>query len=844
MAVTHLSLVDSQTWIYPPQTYTGYDGIYKKKNHWYNGHSVLDRRGKRMYQAGNSASDGNYNGNMMSFFFFKGNGLNLKQFVQSIGGSKKITKIILRVTCGHSWYSSMNMRVCMGPYWNTTNKWGQGGFTEATADSYDGLGIKHLTTISIAKGSRKEIDLTQWKSYFDTYETLAMYVPGAYNKDYNAYGWIYGHLNSGSNIPQLEIHYNTNSAPNPPGIAIHNATDSHGYMTPNLTFSIINNGDPDNNISSTPYAYQLYDQNGNLFSNQGWFSSEYHQVSLEGHRGRTVRLRARIRDYEGLEAYNDKYLYVNQQPYWTNGSANAVMMWFESGVTNSVFKDNITIRWPAAYDPHSAHNNNLRYSIYCQKGTDVGPGGDNAEALVAWGLTGTSYTLNAASMKIPVAKGERIYFSVWVSDGLEWSTYRLTSSWIYREKPPTSPTNVSPTGGHYESSVDVSWSASSGSNGTTVSYYKVVLLNKYNEHAWTYHSNTPYMTCTHLSQIARGDTFRFMVTAIDNLGNESTAAYSGTCKRNSAPTNPKNFRVNSNKTHFKGTIPLIWTASIDADSDPIKYNVYFNVNNGSYQSLVLGTSSTSCTHDISSFPAGIKFNYYVEAYDKFNIYSEKVYIEVRPEVNTPPNAPSILYPLTNREIYSRFPRITFQVGALNNTENVEAIIAINGKEYKSKIHTSLFSASSFGANEKGMFVVPDNAPLNYSKQNEIKIKLYDGMDYSIEKSINIPVVASTYLKIPSNEDRYINNDLKNIRKMINANRFAYGQSETVWKEDHVLKKAFYDELGDSIHALTIAINNMTKSTNLKRTYSKNIISKGDIIDKKYINNILDMIEKS
>lgn len=847
MAVKRLSIYTTQSWIYPPLTYTGYDNVHKLKNHWYNGHSRLEVRGYKCYQAGNTDSDGKYNGNMMSFYFFKDGSKTLRQVINDIGPSK-ITKILFKVTCGHSWYSSMNARICLTPYWSPEKKWGQGGITACPYDNYDSLKIKRLTTVSIPKGKRVSIDLTKWKNDFAKYESLNLYAPGAFNKDYAAYGWLHGHKASASNRPELEIHYTTNSAPYKPTMQINSKKDSYGYIAPELKCTIKSNGDPDNNLHSSPYSLELRNQSGTKFHDSGWNSYNNYTVNLESYRGQTIEARGVIRDKEGLNNSDRTNVYINSRPYWQGLSANAVAIDFTNGVENGVFSDNITISWPKATDEQPKHRENLKYAIYVQKGVDNGPGADDHTCCIVRNLTTTSYTFDASAMKVPVSKGERVYFSVWVDDGLEWSSYRICSRWIYREKPPSVPANVAPLNGHYEKDVTVSWSAASGANGTWVDHYSIKLLNKSGSVVRSYTSSDTSLNCTDVNLIPRGEEFKFSVCSVDNLGNESTTAYSGILTRNNAPTKPYNFKVNANHLEFKGSIPLIWTASTDKDGDPIKYNVMYNINGGAYQDLVRGTSATTATHNIAGLNPGVRLNYFVEAYDSFNVYSDKTYISSQPIVNTPPASPEFVVPHANATLYTNVPRIVFRTGNSFNSNKLEVIITVNGKQYSSKVNSELFNKSGYDANEEGMFMIPSQTPLNYSTSNNIRIKTFDGMDISTEYSRTLAVEAPQVNKIGEDEKRFVEAQECNLlRDMINSNRFAYGLNQITWEDGRfeknrtmVLKK-YFDQIINEAHALTTHLNDRAKCEHLKRIYLKDNTT--DKINKSIFNNVYEMITK-
>lgn len=838
MATMTLTLHEGQTWVYPAITYTSLqEGVYKKQKHWYKNHSVPSKRGVYCYQGGTSDSDGKYNGNMLSIMLFKdSSGRTLKNAIKAIGGSGKITKMTLKMYVHYGWGGYFTPRICATPYWDTSS------LTGRTTDSYDGLGFKHLlTTGSLKKSAWHNIDLTSYKSNFDTYESIAFYAPGAYNAGNSSYGCIHSH--GGTNKPTLIIEYTTNSAPNTPTTTVTSVKDSNGYTIPALSFKVTNNGDPDNNLHSSPYKYILYNQNGSIIKESGWSSSNTFSYDASSYRGQTIRIRGIVRDTEGLTAYHETNAYINSLPYWSNKSIS-----YSSGVTNGVFKNNITLKWSAATDAQTKHANNLRYAIYVQKGADSGPSGDTSSNCIAYNLTSTNYTVDATSMsQMPVARGERIYFSVWASDGLEYSSQRLTSSWIYREQPPSAVSNVAPTSGHYENSVNVSWSAASGSNGTTIDHYVVKLLNNRDTAIKTYTIKSTRFTCTDITNIPRGEKFKFQVYAVDNLGNTSASAFSGDLLRNSAPTKPLSFKVNSPSTYFKNSIPLIWSASTDKDGDTIRYNVYYSVNGGAYKALSTKLSTTTLNHNVSGYRAGTRFNYYVEAYDTFNIFSERSYIATQPQINITPAPPSITLPYSDRTLYTNVPRIIFTTSDSCNP-SLEVLITINGTTYNSKNDSLYFDKSTYSPNQTGMFIVPENTPLNYSKQNTVKIKVFDGLDYSDEKTYNFIVEYPLVEKIELSENRFVKvNELTDLKRMVNATRFAYGLNEISWYTGadvgSKIYKKYYEQVTNNIYDVTTTLNNKVSKTSMQRIYTKDIFAAGNPLRKTMFNNIIDMIIK-
>lgn len=836
MAKITLKLEDGQTWIYPAKSYTGLDNIKKNKNTWYKGHSVLSRRGKYCYQGGTADSDGNHNGNMLSIFLFRdSSGRTLKNAIKAIGGSAKITKISLKVYVSSGWGGYFTPRICMTPYWDTSS------LTGKTSDSYDGLGFKYLfTTSSLKKSAWYTIDLTNYKGNFDTYESLAFYCPGAYNASNSSYGAIHAQLEA--NPPQLIIEYNDNVAPNAPTVTLNTAKDSNGYAVPYVTFTIKHNGDPDNNLHSSPYRYQIINQSGAVLTTSSWGTTNKFNHDLSNYRGQTVTIRGTVRDTEGLTASTDMKLYINSLPYWNSGTVS-----FNAGITAGIYKDEITVSWTSAKDAQTQHANNLRYSVYANIGTeeDIKP--------IVKNITATKYSFNATSIDgTAIPKGQRIRIIVRVNDGLEDSTSSIYSSWIYREHPPTAPSNVQPTSGFYENKVVVKWTAARGVNGARISHYILNLLDK-NDNLVTPHTSydTVWNACRHIDQIPRGEAFRFEVYAVDNLGNRSTSAYSGWLYKNTGVSRPLNFRVDSTASTFRNYIPLAWSPSISSKTKTIYYNIYFRnlrLNQTSFSPLVCGITETFYNHELYYEPESAKYEYYIEAYDSFGVYSEKTYLNSYPEINTPPDAPDIILPINNKTLYTNVPRLVFKFNEVCNDNPLTVSVTVNGTTYTSKNNSDLFNKETYNKEDIGVFVVPSSAPLNYSKQNAVSIKVFDTLDDSEENTYNFIVNSPIFNKVGQTEARLISaKELNDLKAMIDDTRIAYGLQNVSWYEgaesNKSIYKKFFEQASNAIHDVNTLLNDKVADNKLDRIYRKDIFTSDAIIKKNMINNLTDIILK-
>ena len=157
----------------------------------------------------------------------------------------------------------------------------------------------------------------------------------------------------------------------------------------------------------------------------------------------------------------------------------------------------------------------------------------------------------------------------------------------------------------------------------------------------------------------------------------------------------------------------------------------------------------------------------------------------------------------------------------------------------------MFNKSAYSPNSTGVFIVPSNTPLNYSNKNTVKIKVFDGMDYSSEKSYNFIVDSTLVNKIGSSEDRLIKvSNLEDVRAMVNATRFAYGLNETTWHGGAdvgtAIYKKYYEQISNSIHEVNTLLNG---KSSLKRTYTKDSFVTGELIKKTMFNNLIDIILK-
>lgn len=159
-----------------------------------------------MYQGGETASGGGFNGTMYSL------GL-LPSSVQSDLSGKTIDSVTMRFENLHSWYDS-GMYLLMG----------YGNFT-SLGSSYNGGGLTQLGQFWIDEGAETTFDLTSTGLGTALANGTATAISLGYNGqpafDLWNYGYMYGAGGSNSQNPLLTIKYHTGSAPVTAGGGVH-----------------------------------------------------------------------------------------------------------------------------------------------------------------------------------------------------------------------------------------------------------------------------------------------------------------------------------------------------------------------------------------------------------------------------------------------------------------------------------------------------------------------------------------------------------------------------------------------------------------------------------------------
>lgn len=442
--------------------------------------------------------------------------------------------------------------------------------------------------------------------------------------------------------------------------------------------------------------------------------------------------------------------------------------WFNAGGT-TVHENNIKFSWGGASD---ADGNTITYRVYARIWNPSGTLTHDGVAL--YNSTGTSFTYDISGF----ARGTKFQFWMNCYDGYVRSVGDLnptdSSAYHYRNLAPSTPSYISPSSGIYQGSIPISWGASSDGNGHSVTYDLQVSING---SSWT-------TVAIGISGTSRtysipdinigGSTYKFRIRAKDSLGAYSDWRTAGSsCYKNKIPTVPGT--VYPYGGYYENSINVSWGSSSDGDGHAITYIVETSINGGNWMQIASGISTPYYTYNISTHTRGARYKFRVRAKDSINGYSgwrETTGFAYR---NRKPDPPTLTYPVPNKTIYSKRPRIMFTVNADADGHKQKAYVYWNNTWYNSYNHSSYFSKSGNDLTQytKIVFLPPTDCSTG---SITVKIKTNDGLVDSSEQSYTLTVANDTLPLIQDGETKISKDLFTSIRSTINTVRTAYGLS--------------------------------------------------------------------
>ena len=554
-----------------------------------------------------------------------------------------------------------------------------------------------------------------------------------------------------------------------------------------------------------------------------------------------------VRDWATQEYGTNVNVIRNSPPYFLSGSTIAASA--ASLITPSLptlFKDKINLYWNSAIDAESIDK--MTYRIYYKAQNETSVWGE-------WTLL-RSVTTNYATVDCSniTTRGKSIQFGVVANDGLEDSigtTVSIISNIMRRDDTPPAVTNVkiNPENTNYETIDSVSWTHVVELDGSNCSKYIVTMYEATTQSVVNPVSSKTYTVTTNslnnidISNIARGNYIMFKVKAINSSGIESSiAADSIWVTKNRKPNATTSFKVNSTKSNFFGSIPLIWDKATDPDEDTVTYTIFSGYNNSTtYTKLVEGLTNTTYSHSVTNRKPADTISYKIVTVDKYGVCSDEKIIEnsYNIKINTKPNPPKLIYPIST--VYDNTPRILMQTNGDVNNDNLIIKITVNGQKYNSMLNTTVFNKNLYSSTgDKIVFIPPT---LNVG-ENSISIQANDGYEDSSISTIKITYAAPLVNMLQKSSSVLISTNVyNNFVTMISNSMIAYGllpyNLSAITSKDKLILSSAFTSLYDNINKLNLSIN--TNYPGLNRVKTKPSIIKGNLITKDIYNSILEVI---
>jgi hypothetical protein len=442
--------------------------------------------------------------------------------------------------------------------------------------------------------------------------------------------------------------------------------------------------------------------------------------------------------------------------------------------TSGVYKDSIALSWGASGD----NEGNLSgYHVIVSKNT-----WGNWTEIATTGATSYTYDISGDP------EGTRYYFGVQAYD-----SSGATSTWqhggdensitIYKNVKPNPPTTLLPLSGHFEGSIDLSWSGASDPEGQAIVYDVEVSKDG---GAWTVvsagQSGTTY-TYNILAGDAEGATYKFRVRSKDTFNVYSDyKTMVSVCTKNYKPTVPAD--INPDSGYYENTISISWSVSSDTDGDTIEYELQISKDDAAWVDLSTNLSVTNYTYTTTSDARGTRYKFRVLAKDDLGAKSAYVTTTGYARRNQLPVAPSLNYPVGSATIFDTTPRLAITINTDADNHDQKLFVYWINTWYNSQDNPTLFSKTGSQANGTKVVFRPTVACSLGS--TTIKVKTNDGYADSPETTVTVTISDDSVATTLTTGVTSTKTILDNIRSDINDARAAYGLSAVAWTDGTIV----------------------------------------------------------
>lgn len=527
---------------------------------------------------------------------------------------------------------------------------------------------------------------------------------------------------------------------------------------------------------------------------------------------RGTRFYLRARAFDTYNAGSENSTEINN--IWRNNKPNKVSGFSPS--TGYFNTDSFTINWS---NPGDADKSTVSYELHVSKN------GGAYSIVTLSSKYATSYTQNISQD----AEGTYYRFKIWSYDELTWSD-PYESSYYYKNKKPTAPTNIFPNSGFYLGDVSLTWNRSTDPEGRGIKDYEVFINNesigRVNE------TNGVFQIPT---SDPEGTAYTVSVQATDYDNKVGDRGYaSGSFYKASSPKAPS--WIETNGVYHENSINLSWE-SISSNGYGTRYELECSENGGQYNIIYSGTVA-SYVHNISNIARGTSFVYRVKAINSFEQQSEYK-VNSTCYRNRLPQTPRIAFPTQDSTIYNVNPRICFEVFNELDGQNQKIFVDCNGTVFNNVDNPSMFSNSTY--NDSGKKIVfYSNLKVG---ANTIKVYTNDG-------TVNSEVAKRTFNIKTNNilcEGEFITPTIFNeILSKANDVRLAFGLSKYLFTEIpqsklSYIKPIYVRDLRNAISACNDTINNYDVSNPNKNKITWMQYSATGMIYANIFKEIIDVI---
>lgn len=291
---------------------------------------------------------------------------------------------------------------------------------------------------------------------------------------------------------------------------------------------------------------------------------------------------------------------------------------------------------------------------------------------------------------------------------------------------------------------------------------------------------------------------------------------------NSAPNPPTNPIQNSIPETF---YTLSWTPATDPDNNLAGYiveKISYEGEAAYSDTVIVGTSTTSFSWNISAYYRGHRFYLRVKSYDTYGATSAWCGTGDEVTRNFIPYAPTITFPKNGTTIYNKRPRIGYKFGSDPDGHGQKATLTISGSTIDSSTALSFSqTGSSFVANSQ--IVGKWNADLlgnitvvakSYDTQAP---NASDAVSTSSLFTIATPLWTDPVLESGSIPIKAVH--ITQLRTAINNIQAYYGLTQTAWTDTLVagetpIKAVHINQIRTAIEAIIAYINSFDASSGI------------------------------